>query len=392
MPAEPGRHLVGVLCLLATVGLAGSFLYLPALPLLAEDFGIGEAGAQTTLAAYMLGTCVGFALYGHLADVHGHRRMFWIAGAVFVSASLAGAMAPDLASLNVARFVQGAGSVAGIITARASIRTLVPPARAPQAMAALTAVVALAPAASPLVGALVLGLADWRATFLVAAGLGLGAIAGGLAVLPRGVRVAAEDRPRHVLRTLARSSTFRGCVMIAASCNAAFVVLMAGSPFVFIVTFGLSELAYTALLAAMLVAFAGLAAVSGHLLVRLGARRLMGLALIPVIASALALGVVGMALPALWPLYAVLFVLIASMGLVVPTGHTIMLAPFPDMAGTAVGVAMLVNTIMGALALVTYGLVAAGSVTGFALAVAAFSLAILGGWAVLRAQPEGQHA
>ncbi len=381
--SAPGRHLVVVLCLLGTVGQAGSFLYLPALPGMAVEFGTGEAGAQTTLAAYMLGTCLGFAVYGQIADGFGHRRVFWMASLVFVLASMAAALAPDLATLNAARLAQGAGSVAGIITARSSIRTLVPPDRAPQAMAALTAVVSLAPAASPLIGAVALEFTDWRATFWLAAVLGLASIVAGLAILPRGVPVRAEDRPRHALRSLARSRTFRACVVIGSSCNSAFMILMAGSPFVFIGIYGLPELAFTGLLGAILVAFAVAALVSGQMVARMGARRALGLALVPVIGGALLLAAVGLTSPGLWLLYAVLFAMVASMGLVVPTGHTIMLAPFPEIAGTAVGVAMLVNTIIGALALTAYGFVAAGSVAGYALALALFVLGILGGWALL---------
>jgi len=383
MQAEPGRYLVLVLCLIATTGQAGSFLYLPALPTLAAEFGTGEAGAQLTLTAYLLGTCLGFAVYGQIADAFGHRRVFWMAGAVFVLASAAGALVQDLASLNVVRFVQGAGSVAGIITARSSIRTLVPPARAPQAMAALTAVVALAPAASPLIGALVLEVTDWRATFWLAALMGAAAIAGGWAVLPRGVRVAAEDKPRHAVRNLLRSRTFLACVLIGSTCNSAFMILMAGSPFVFIGIYGLPELAYTALLGVMLVAFAGAALWSGHLVARLGARRVLGFAMVPVMAGAAGLVAVVLLAPGLWPLYVALSLMIGSMGLVVPTGHTIMLAPFPEIAGTAVGVAMLVNTIAGALALAAYGVLASGSVPGFALSVAGFTMLILAGWASL---------
>jgi DHA1 family bicyclomycin/chloramphenicol resistance-like MFS transporter len=383
MQAEPGRYLVLVLCLIATTGQAGSFLYLPALPTLAAEFGTGEAGAQMTLTAYLLGTCLGFAVYGQIADAFGHRRVFWVAGVVFVAASAAGALVQDLASLNVVRFVQGAGSVAGIITARSSIRTLVPPSRAPQAMAALTAVVALAPAASPVIGALVLDVTGWRATFWLAALMGIGAIAAGWAVLPRGVRIAAQDRPRHAVRSLLGSRTFLACVLIGSTCNSAFMILMAGSPFVFIGIFGLSEIAYTGLLSAMLVAFAAAALWSGHLVARLGARRVLGWAMVPVISCSAGLVTVALLEPGLWPFYLVLALMIGSMGLVVPTGHTIMLAPFPEIAGTAVGVAMLVNTIAGALALAAYGLLVSGSVTGFGLSIAGFTALILAGWASL---------
>ena len=171
-PLPPGATLA-ILCLIATVGLAGSFLYLPALPLMAAGFNASEPAAQATLTAFLLGSCVGFALYGRAAERFGHRLSFTLAGAVFVAASLAAAMTTDIAQLVAARLVQGAGSVAGIVTARATIRIIMPPERAVQAMAMLTAVVSLSPAVSPLIGAGVLQLADWRATFVVAAGLGL---------------------------------------------------------------------------------------------------------------------------------------------------------------------------------------------------------------------------
>jgi len=381
-PLSPGATLA-VLCLIATVGLAGSFLYLPALPLMAESFGASEPAAQATLTAFLLGSCLGFALYGRAADRFGHRLAFTVAGLVFVGASLAAAMTTDIAQLVAARLVQGAGSVAGIVTARATIRTTMPPERAMQSMALLTAVVSLSPAASPLIGAGVLQLADWRATFLVAAGLGLAGILGARRVLPRGVPVAAQDRPQRIEAAILRSPQFRAALMIGIAANATFVVMMAATPFVFVDTFGFSPAAYAALIAAILTLFAVIALVSGRLSARFGAAQPITWAITPILAGA-ALLVAGSLFgptPALIALGLVL--LVGCMGLMVPNAHILMLDPFPAAAGTAAGLAMLITTAGGALAITLYSVIAAGSVAGFGLFTACCGVSTLAGWVAL---------
>jgi len=89
-PSSPGATLA-ILCLIATVGLSGSFLYLPALPMMAEGFGASEPAAQVTLTAFLLGSCLGLALHGRAADRFGHRRAFGVAGLIFVAASIVAA-------------------------------------------------------------------------------------------------------------------------------------------------------------------------------------------------------------------------------------------------------------------------------------------------------------
>lgn len=382
-PLGPGATLA-ILCLIATIGLAGSFLYLPALPLMAEGFNASEPAAQATLTAFLLGSCVGFALYGRAADRFGHRRAFTVAGMIFVAASLAAALTADINQLVAARLVQGAGSVAGIVTARATIRITMPPERAMQAMAMLTAVVSLSPAASPLIGAGVLEFADWRATFVVAAGLGLAGILGGRLVLPRGVPVLAQDRPGRAESKILRNPQFRAALMIGIAANASFVVMMAATPFVFVETFGFSPGAFAALIAAIMAVFAVVSLVSGRFAARIGAARPITWAVAPILAGAVLLMVasLGAAMPALIALG--LLLLIGSMGLMVPNAHILMLEPFPAFAGTAAGLAMLITTAGGALAITLYSAVAAGSVAGFGLFTAGCGAATLIGWAFLQ--------
>ncbi|MCC6000955.1 MAG: MFS transporter [Pararhodobacter sp.] len=383
--AEQSSHLprgvvLAMLCLIATVGLAGSFLYLPALPLMAADLGASEPAAQATLTAFLLGSCVGFAVYGRAADRYGHRRSFTVAGLVFVLASIAAAFTQDIGQLVVVRLIQGAGSVAGIVTARATIRITMPPDRAMQSMAMLSAVISLSPAISPLIGAGVLQLADWRASFLVAAALGLASIAGGRLVLPRGVPILPQDRPLRAEVTILQSPQFRAALMMGIATNAAFVVMMAATPFVFVETFGFSPAAFATLIAAVMVTFAAVSLVTGRIAARLGAVRPITWSVSPILAGAALMLVGGLGQPSPMVLVVALVLLIGSMGMMVPNTHVLMLEPFPDLAGTAAGLAMLVSTAGGALAITLYSAVAAGSVPGFALFIAGCGAATLIGW------------
>lgn len=359
-----------MLCALAATGQVGSFLYLPALPQIAAEFGAGEAGVQATVAAFLVGSLAGFAVYGPLSDRFGRARMLLAAGVLFVAGSAACALAGDLAALTAGRAVQGLGSVAGIITARAVVRDAFPPDRAARAITALSAVGAVAPALSPVAGALVLLACDWRAGFWATAAIGASATLAASAVLPRSARRAgAGDGALRGIGRVLRSPIWRSCAAINASTNAVFMVMMAGSPFVFMDILGMSALGYALLIGAILTGFALSALRTGPVIARLGSLRTIRRALPLVVAGAAAVAAAALVLPAAWSLGLALALTIAAMGAVVPSGHLALMAPFPDQAATATSLSMLLATLAGAAAVLAYAAAAAGSLPGFGLAI-----------------------
>ncbi|KPP99478.1 MAG: MFS transporter, DHA1 family, bicyclomycin/chloramphenicol resistance protein [Rhodobacteraceae bacterium HLUCCA12] len=348
---------LAILCLIATVGLAGSFLYLSALPLMAESFGASEPAAQATLTAFLLGSCLWLALCCRAVDRFEHRRAFTVAGLILVIASLAAAMTSDIRQLVAARLVQGAESVARIVTAR----TTMPPERAMQSMALLTAVVPLSPAA----------------------GLGLVGILGAQLVLPSGIPVLVRNHPPLPEAAILRNSQFRAALLINMTSNSTVVVMMAGTPFIFVEAFGFSPAAYAAVIAGILILFAIVSLVSGQLAARLCAERPLSWSVIP-IGTGAALLIAGR-LPYPSPTIVVfgLILLIGSMGLMVPNAHILMLEPFPTVAKTAAGLAMLITTAGGALAITLYSVIAAGSVAGFGQLTACCGVSTLLSWVLL---------
>src|SRR3954467_10948854 len=80
-----------------------------ALPSIREDLDASFTDLQWVVDAYALTLAALVLTAGSLADRLGRRRVFAIGLAIFTSASLLCALAPDPTFLNVSRAVQGVG-------------------------------------------------------------------------------------------------------------------------------------------------------------------------------------------------------------------------------------------------------------------------------------------
>jgi EmrB/QacA subfamily drug resistance transporter len=87
-----------------------------AMPAIQRDVGFSAAGLSWVVNAYLIAFGSLLLLAGRLGDLLGRTRMFLTGTAVFTAASLLAGLAPNAATLVVARFLQGVGSamVAGV--------------------------------------------------------------------------------------------------------------------------------------------------------------------------------------------------------------------------------------------------------------------------------------
>jgi len=153
------------------------------LPDLRRDLGATTSDLQWIVSGYLLAYGLAMVVTGRLGDVWGRRPTFLTGIAVFTTASIVAATAPDAQVLLVARLVQGFG--AGFINPQATalIRDLVPgPSRA-RVFGWYEAVAGAAIAAGPFVGGVLAELggspSGWRWVFWVNVPIGLLVIAGG---------------------------------------------------------------------------------------------------------------------------------------------------------------------------------------------------------------------
>ncbi|MFG2248578.1 MFS transporter [Spirillospora sp. NPDC048823] len=177
-------------------------------PDLARSLHATVAGLQWAVTGYTVVFAALLLSAGAVADRYGAHRVFRAGIAAFGLGSLLCAAAPDLWTLVAFRALLGVAAAACVPASMAMIARLYPvPAERARAVATWAATSGAALAAGPLAGGALVGLAGWRAIFLVNVPLAvvvLVLVAGRAVHCPRGPR--AVDGPAQLLACAAMGS------------------------------------------------------------------------------------------------------------------------------------------------------------------------------------------
>jgi EmrB/QacA subfamily drug resistance transporter len=144
-----------------------------ALPVIRRDLGAGLGGLEWTVNAYTLTFAVLLLTGAALGDRFGRRRMLAIGLSIFTAASIASALAPSIAALDVARAFQGIGGAIVMPLTLTILSAAVPPERRGLALGAWGGITGLAVAFGPLVGGAVVSGISWQWIFWLNVPIGL---------------------------------------------------------------------------------------------------------------------------------------------------------------------------------------------------------------------------
>jgi EmrB/QacA subfamily drug resistance transporter len=162
---------------------------------LRHDFpGVAVGDLSWVITIYAITFAALLAPGGRLADVVGRRALLGAGAALFTTMSIVAAAAPSLGVLLAARGLQGAGAAAMIPASLAVVLADTPPERRAAAIGVWSAASALAAAAGPVLGGVLVDLAGWRSVFFITIPAGLALMAGTQLLPMPGVR--AGDRGR----------------------------------------------------------------------------------------------------------------------------------------------------------------------------------------------------
>jgi DHA1 family bicyclomycin/chloramphenicol resistance-like MFS transporter len=332
--------LVATVVLLTGIAPLATDMYVPAFPQVAADLDATATQVQLTLTTFFVGMALGQLIGGPISDQRGRRRLLIAAVTVMALASVACALAPTIAIMMAARFVQGFAGGWAMVIGRAVIVDLATGARLVRVLNVIAAVGGIAPIIGPLVGAVILQLSGWRVSFWTVAGLGAVMIIAVLVAIPE--TLPREQRHGGGLRTFVvagrqvlRNRSYVGYLVVSGSAMGALFAYVATSAFVLQSMNGLSPIAYSIDFAANAVGMTLAALVAARLAGRVATRKVILVGQV----AALTAGV-GMLIGALWfdtPLIVAIvcfFVLMTAQGLIGPNGGALASAEVPEHPGT----------------------------------------------------------
>ena len=204
-----------------------------ALPSIKVDLHASISGLQWIIDGYTLVLASFLMLAGSTADRWGRRRTFVSGLSVFVVASMACSVAPNLTTLVAFRMLQGVGgSMLNPVAMSIITNTFTIARERAQAIGVWAAVMGISMAMGPVVGGLLVSDAGWRSIFWVNIPIGLVAIILSLAFIPesRAARARRVDVTGQALVIVLLSSMTYGIIeapshgWLSGSSIAAFLV------------------------------------------------------------------------------------------------------------------------------------------------------------------------
>lgn len=357
------RTTLFTLTALVALGPLSTDFYLPALPLIAQYFGVDEAGAQATLSAYLIGFAMAILAYGPLSDRFGRRPVLAGGVIIFTLASLGCALAESIGALVAFRFVQAIGACAGPVISRAMVRDIVGSQGAARVFSYLSAAVALAPAIAPIVGGFLTDAFGWRASFVALTVYGAGGLVAVFWILretnqTRDMTAANPLSWFRIYGSLIRHREYFGYVLAATFGYSGIFCFISGSSFVFINVLGVPPKYFGFCFGVFVIGYIIGATSGGKLSKRVTPAELVGYGSLIALLSAVALVAVNLVVTAsVWTVLGPLLPYMIGVGMTMPAAQAGAIGPFPRSAGAAsallgfvqMGVAAGVGAVLGVI-------------------------------------------
>lgn len=379
--SPPPAGLLPLLTILFANGILAATMYLPSLPAIGRQLGIPADALPLTLAVYFITFAGGQLVYGPLSDRYGRRRLLLGGLAVMAAGSTACALADTLNDLLWSRALQGLGAASAMATGRAIINDVYDRSAAARATSSVSAALAIAPIAAPVLGGLVEQYLGWQATFWISGGITLAVMLVLLLCLPE-THLPTGNEAGPLLRGIMRAygflltnRAFLTFGLLNLGIFAGLHSFNAGAPSVLIGSMGLAPVTYGILIALGSGGFFIGAILSSRLGGRIGMLRLVDAGVLCMLTGAAGLAIyIELFGPDVAAIVAIRVLWAVGMGLALPNTVVSAVGVNPATIGAGSALSGFLQTAGGGMGSAVNALVPAGDALSLGLVFASTAL------------------
>jgi DHA1 family bicyclomycin/chloramphenicol resistance-like MFS transporter len=331
--------------------------YMPAIPMLAEYYGVKISAVNLTMSTYLVSSGLGQFLGGALSDHLGRKPIGLLGLLIFVGATILITLSTTIEQMQLWRFLQGLGGGFAMVICMAQLRDIYPAEEVAKRFAKVMLVVLIAPMVAPAIGSVIMQL-GWKAIFVFLGAYGLLFLLIYVFVIPE-TRLGDRTRPSF-------NAIFMGFVQVVnhridgkrvairyalfgAIVSGVFFSYLTNAAFVYMDQFDLNEFQFSLTFAA-----GGLAMMAGNatairLMGRFSALKILlsaNLAQIGVLTAVLLM--VFLEAANFWVLFTALLLVLATCGAISPTASGSFVKFFDRLSGSAASISATLTYTIGA--------------------------------------------
>lgn len=375
-----------VLMIITTVQWITLDMYLPALPVLKEEFHTTESMLNISMNAGILSAAVGTLVSGTLSDRFGRKPVLLAGLLISAACNYLCVFAGGVLFLSVFRGIAGFGSGCAETVTAAMLKDSFTGRRFQKSMTVMQAIAALGPLFAPTLGSVLINFASWRAIFYflgISTALTMIPILFSTETWPAEKRVA--EKMSDVLReatSIMKAPAFALFLSIAALLTIPVWAYIAASPYVYINEFGIRNVEYGVFYGVG----AGMSIAAPFLYLLLnrltGSARVVSVTIGMALAAALSLLLIGSFHPVLF-LFSIVPIMLAE-GMIRPLSLVVLLDEYSHAAGSASAITHFILTLVGIVGTTLATLAWSSMITGVGIITAGCGLLALFCWLRMR--------
>jgi MFS transporter, DHA1 family, multidrug resistance protein len=334
-------YTVLILGMLSAIGPFSIDMYLPGFPAIAADLDTTVAHISLSLSSFFIGISFGQLLYGPLLDRFGRKVPLYFGLSLYVVASIGCAFAKSADALIWLRLFEALGGCVGMVASRALVRDLFPVEENAKVFSLLMLVVGVSPIIAPTLGGYVTAAIGWKYVFVILTIMGALNLVAVHFFLPEGRQPdkTFSLAPPVILRRFGqvlKEPQFYTYALTGSIAAAGLYAYIAGSPYVFMEIFKVSEKQYGWIFALIALGLIGSSQVNSVLLRNFTSQQIIKVAMIcQTITGLLLFTLTWFGFLEVFSTIFLIFIFLCCQGFTFPNTSALSLAPFSKSAGSA---------------------------------------------------------